>query len=212
VIAALDSVPDFILDFVGSLKVLKGTCFATDNRDFDTSPDASARIRVEFVIVIDGSEMKIIPYKQRQIKSIGLSHNVDCKTGTELQPSKRALDTAIVIGEVQKSNFMHAVYVAAAAANPFYPKMEVPGTNMTLGMSPDIDFVFVFRYENLQQRIAIDGTIGYFPSFGGYYSMNEGQTITMFQLPPYRTSTALNLVDFSTGINTRNVSYLMPLF
>jgi hypothetical protein len=66
-----------ILDF----DKLSGTCFSTDNRDFDSSPTSSARVTLELVLVIKGRELFIESFPDRERIRIGETHNVDCISG-----------------------------------------------------------------------------------------------------------------------------------
>jgi hypothetical protein len=196
-------------DFIGPLK---GTCFETDNRSFDLSPDASSRISVNVVLDISGAEMTVGPQPEHKMKRTGQSHNVDCDTGEELQPPKQAPEDSIVIGKVVKGDFVRTLFIDAPDANPFYPNVAIPGTHVYLGVSPDIDFKVSVRYEVARAKVFVTGTVGYFPSFEGYYSLNDGPVVPLYQLPPYEKSTAIDLIDLATGINTRNISGEIKLY
>lgn len=155
--------------------------------------------------------MVVGPDTPRPMTKVGLTHNVNCQTGEDLQPPRQAPVERIKINSVVKSNFARVFYIDAAGANPFYPAVKVPGLNMHLGLSPDIDFKMSVRYEFLARRIVINGTAGYFPSFEGYYRINNKPTKILYQLEPHEDSTPWSLPDFALGINTRNISAVIDL-
>ncbi len=187
---------------------LKGTCFSTDNRSFDSSTKASSRVFIKIRLIINGADMTTATAVERRV---GPTHNVDCKTGKDLQPPKTAISDTLVVHDVVKANFARTLYLEAASANPFFPSVQVPGTHMSLGISPDIDFKISIRYDFLARKMVLNGTVGYFPAFEAYYSLNDGPVKTIYQLGPYKDSTAWSLVDFSSGINTRNVGKTIDL-
>lgn len=210
--------PDYIIKTVKNTYVIRApgfigpastTCFSGDDRDFDSSPTASARIRVSIFIDIDDETMSLEP---SYITNTGVSHNVDCTTGTELQPSKRApLEPIIVYPVVENAGFDSSLKIDAVAANPFYPNVKVPGTNMFLGLSPDIDMNVVITYNFLFRQLEISGKMGVFPAFEGYYSINGSSPVAIFQLLPYKDSTAWSLPDLGLGINTQYLTTTIKL-
>lgn len=195
-------------DFIGALK---DSCFETDNREFSDAPLASARIAVSMRLRLNGREMIVEPIPGQPQRRVGVTHNVDCITGEERNPSKSAPSDRLLIGDVKESQFSKVLYIDAAGANPFYPSIRIPGTNRYLGASPDIDFKVVLTYRYIEREIEMKGSIGYFPSFEGYYRINSGPAQAFYRMPPHENATALDLVDFSLGINTRNVTAKVAL-
>lgn len=196
------------LPFPFKFDFTQGSCFATDNRSFDSSPLASARATVELMIVISGREMSYQKVEGREVRRIGETHIVDCATGLDKSPAKTADLNGIEIGDVKKDNFSRVFYTRASVANPFYSIL--PGV-VDSPMSPAIDFSFVTTYDILARSIELKGSVGYFPSFEAYYNIDGGPIKSIFQMPPYQDSTALSLFDLNLGVNTRNFAQTIRL-
>ena len=176
---------------------LSGTCFVTDNRSFDQSPLASARVTTEFDLVIDQRNISVQKFNDREIVRIGQTENVDCKSGEALQPPMTASTNTVTIGDVKQLNFLKVFNVRAASANPFYKLLGIQ-------VAPDINYELVFQYDILSRTLKINGVTGYFPSFESYYSIDNGPIKTIIQWTPFKDSTAMSLLDLGTGVNTRS--------
>lgn len=176
---------------------LPGTCFVTDNRSFDQSPLASARVTTEFDLVIDQRNISVQKFSHREIVRIGQTENVDCKSGETLQPPMTANTNTVTIGDVKQLNFLKVFNIRAASPNPFY---KLLGRQV----APDINYEFVFQYDILTRTLKINGVTGYFPSFESYYSIDNGPIKTIIQWTPFKDSTAMSLLDLGTGVNTRS--------
>ena len=187
--------------FTLGLDKLAGTCFLTDNRSFSTDPMQSARLTVEFDIVIDGGYVHLTPTAGRQIGRVGATENVDCITGEDKQAPRSAPSSSISVSDVHAANGVSTWGIKASGANPFYTVSDTPHINV----APNIDFNVVFAYDRLSGKLQINGDCGYFPSFESYYSVNGGPVTSIVQWPPYRDSTAASLFDAGLGINTRNL-------
>lgn len=177
---------------------LYGTCFSTDDRDFSINPTASARTTVEFIIKIKGLDMTVSKSQGRDMGRTGQTRNVDCKTGADLQPARRASSGKITVGDIKASGFFRTLFVKAAASDPFYDNPIFP--------APDVDFSFTIRYNILNRTLEIDGSTDNFPAFEGYYSINGGEWQTILKRDPAPGATALSLIDANLGINTTNFS------
>jgi hypothetical protein len=190
---------------------LSGTCFTTDNRGFDSSPNASARVSVNFNLVIHGHrEISVEKVGSQNIVAVGETHNVDCTTGRDLRPPQQEDATSVNISDVKQNGFLRIFNVKAMSGNPFYRVFGV-------GVAPKIDIEVVFEYDPLTLSLTLHGVIGNFPSFEAYYSVANGPTTMIENLPPTPGSTALSLIDLGTGLNMRNFEdriqlqkYLMP--
>jgi hypothetical protein len=181
---------------------LEGTCFTTDSRLFSSEPTASARMTVEFVARMTGRELRLEPAENREIRRIGETHNVDCRSGADLKAPRRASVEQISIGEVKTSALFRTVNIRGAAADPFYTLITVGGKDFGLG--PHIDFELVVAYNHANRVLEVKTVLGVFPAFEAYYRVNGGPTQTAFALSPRPGSTAASLIDLGLGINTRN--------
>lgn len=183
---------------------LSGSCFATDNRLFSIDPNASARVTTEFMILINGRDLKIENYPGRNKIRIGETHNVDCKTGKELRPPETESAETVSIGEVKSSGFNRLFFIKVTSSNPFYKIFGI-------SLSPSIDYSLNFTYNSLHKKIEIKGATGFFPSFEAYYSINNGSVVTILKSEPHGDSTATSLFDLNLGINTVNFEGVIQL-
>lgn len=174
---------------------LSGTCFSTDDRNFEALPTASSRTTVEFVIKIRGREISVEPPPGgRDMVRVGLTRNVDCATGEDKLTPKRASVSGISIGSVRKDGFSRVFFVQASASDPFYTAIP----------APSVDFVFTVRYDFLGRSIDIRGTADNFPSFEGYYELDGRAPLPIARLDPADKAGALSLFDLYIGLNSRN--------
>ncbi|MEM7061115.1 MAG: DUF3238 domain-containing protein [Pseudomonadota bacterium] len=178
---------------------LTGTCFSTDDRDFSKQPTASARTTVEFVIEISSRKINVAPPNGRAMMRTGVTRNVDCKTGQDKQPPRKASIDNFSIGDVRNDGFVSTFFVKAAAFDPFY---DLPPPLR----APDVDFSFSVRYDALRRELEIKGSTDNFPAFEGYYSIDGSEWEPILKRDPPKGATALSLIDANLGINTTNFS------
>jgi hypothetical protein len=182
-----------------------GTCFSTDDRSFDAAPGKSARVTVDFVLKFTSRREFTVQQSpgNTDTKFVGLTRNVRCTTGFDLRTPERGSASRITIGEVKKNEFLRILHVGAAVGDPFY---TLAGFNV----APDIDMAFVFTYNPLKLELDVKGTIGVFPAFEGYYSI-DGEPKELFTAPPAEGATPWSLPDLLLGINSRNVRKTIDL-
>jgi hypothetical protein len=188
------------------IKSLKGTCFSTDERSFDPSPTASARGRVDFLVLFQSRRQFTIQNSPGRdaLKFVGVTRNVDCKTGTDLRAPASADISGIAIGDVKQNGFLKLFNVRASIGDPFYKILS-------LSVAPKLDFEFVYEYSITKLSVRIYGSTGTFPSFEGYYQINGGKIVNFLKRPPADGATPLSLFDFGLGINTENFEYVIDL-
>lgn len=194
------------------IKQLKGTCFSTDDRSFDPSPTASARGRVDFVIDFAGRRsfsVKTSPGRPK-MKFIGLTRNLDCISGNDLRSPQAASDDGIDIGDIKSSGFLKLFNVRGSIGDPYYKVLGID-------LAPKIDFEFIFEYSVTGLSARIYGSTGVFPSFEGYYQINDEPVVAFLKRAPNKDATPFSLFDFGTGFRTTNFeqkidlkSYLLP--
>lgn len=192
--------PPKLLDLGG----LSGSCFVTDNRGFEANPTASSRVTTELKLTIKNRELVVDSVNGRNKVRIGETHNVDCVSGKDIRPPQKESANSVAIGDVKTNGFTKVFFVRASSSNPFYKLLG-------LTISPSIDYSYTVTYDYLRHTINIKGTVGYFPAFEAYYSINGGKTQPIMKLSPYQDSTASSLVDFNLGVNTRNFEHTIKL-
>jgi len=185
--------------------VLPSGCFSIDDRGFSNDPLASARVTFEANLTVTGRDIKVDAFNGRKTVRIGDSHNLDCKTGADLQPSKVASESSVSIGDVKSSQRGRLLVfnVRASTPNPYYDLGWIS--------APKIDFELVFTFDVIKQKISILGTTGVFPSFEAYYTINNGPVEKVLNRSPAPDASPMSLADFGTGINTQNFTAGIPL-
>ena len=189
------------------ISALKGTCFSTDDRTFDPSPLASARGRVDFVMKFEGRrrfQVMNAPGRNAMV-FVGNTRNVDCVTGADLQPPKKAeieayirgVTSGITIGEVKENGFLKLFNVRASIGDPFYKILNFP-------IAPNLDFEFVVEYSVTGLSMKLYGSTGSFPSFEGYYQINDNAPVRFLRRDPVPGATPWSLLDAGLGFNTIN--------
>jgi hypothetical protein len=185
---------------VGPIGALSGTCFTTDQRGFSTDPAKTARATASLTLVAQGRDLTL----QESARDIGFTHNVDCRTGIELQPAKQADKATVTIGTVATNGFNKTLDLKISSPNPFYTVGGIP-------YAPRIDMTATLTYDGLFRKLKVAGEAGYFPAFEVLYSLDGGPVKSLQDIQIHQDSTALSLFDFGVGLNTRPYSAAIDL-
>jgi len=176
-------------------------CFMTDDRKFSASNalDVSARVTFEADFVIKGRNLTLQSHDGREKVRIGQTRNVDCATGQDLQPPKRAAADSVDIGTVKTSTdgWTKVVNVDASVGDPFY-------TVLGVAVAPKVDFEIVFTFNPISRDFQIKGTSGIFPSVEAYYALDGGMTQTIVTWAPSHYAGPFRLIDLNLGVNSAN--------
>jgi hypothetical protein len=165
--------------------------FATDHRFFDSSPDASSRLATEFVLVIDGSSVRIEKAGGRPFHRTSPTQRLTLD-GSKVEAETKTADLKIAaMGQPMSGNGMVQIAGQAAAANPFLP-------------APWIDYSFDLIYKPALRELLAKVNIGAFPAFEGYASFNGGKPVTLFK-GGTTIDHAAGLFDFGAGLNHRHL-------
>ncbi|MFB9984361.1 DUF3238 domain-containing protein [Mesorhizobium kowhaii] len=190
-------------------EALATRCFETDNRSFDNSPLASARVTVELAVKTSIREISIDKYQSRDNVRIGESRKVNCSTGELVEKGKTAPASEVTVGGIKKDGWYRTFFVKAASSNPFY-NFDFLGLPK-LSLAPDIDFSFYVKFDPLKQKMFVKGTTGTFPAFEMYGQVDSGPIKILLQRPPADSATAVSLFDGALGINTVNFEATIDL-
>ena len=184
---------------------LRGTCFTTDQRSFSPSEVASARVTVNLRLKFVGRELLVqdIPNKLKVV--IGQTRNVDCKTGQDLVPPRKAEASDVKITDVRKLEFLRNFSFRVSASDPFY-------TVLGRSVAPTITSEILFQYEVAPQILKLTGTYGDFPWFEAYYRIDDGSIKKIIQAGPKDGSGAFSLLNMGLGINLRNFTHEIEIF
>ncbi len=183
---------------LGQIGKLSDTCFLTDNRGFSNDPTASARVTSEFVLVIKRRNVSIEKAHGREMSRVGLTQNVDCKSGKQLQSPLSSSSDTVSVGTVKEGNFLRVINTRASSPNPYY-------NYFGFSVAPRIDYEVVIRYSILMRTIEITIIGGIFPAFEAYYRLNNGRVHQILKWMPQNDATAVDLFDFGLGLNSRRM-------
>lgn len=178
---------------------IKDGCFLTDNRLFSNGPDESSRVTTEFMLVTSEGSVQVQEAQGRERFRTGWSHKVDCKTGDDLVPQKKASTSNMSIGAPARADGIVQVVIDGRANNPF-----VSG-------SPDINYGGTFTFNTAKQTLRFQGSTGVFPAYEAYAQVNDGPIITLFQNIPRKGTTAIDLIDLGTGFKQVPVDVTVEL-
>lgn len=179
-------------------------CFLTDQREFSDDPAASARLTLDFSLTV---EAQTVALKAKgpggDAFRAGATHFVDCDNGKEIVRSVTSDPmTKLVpgggsrLGQPVLRDGKALVFVKGAAGNPLAPTPEM--------LSPAIDFSGTVTFDPATRKVQFKGSVGAFPAFEAYASLNGGPARRLFRVGPAEGTTVWNLVDWDTGINIRS--------
>lgn len=173
---------------------LNGTCFETDNRSFSDSPEASARVTSEFVLVMDGAKVRVERAGPRALKRLGKAKNVDCGTGRTLRTPIAASADQVELRWTTRTDALTIISTRASIANPYYGLL---GFNA----APKIDYDVRLEIDASQRKLTMTISAGTFPAFEAYYRLNGGPAETIISWSAEET--VVSLLDLGSRINTR---------
>lgn len=179
---------------------LKDTCFATDDRLFDSNVAASSRATIEFNLTVDTSvkTARVEKVEGRDIHRVGLTSAVDCKTGQTVQ-SGYADTSDMHVGTPAFADGIAQVVVDLRASNPLFVK------------SPDIQTGGIFTFDTHTNELRFKGSTASFPAYEAYASLDGGPVVPIFRSMPASNTTVWNLIDFGSGLKLEAVDASITL-
>lgn len=165
-----------------------GYCFDTDHRDFSDDPRASARLATDITLVV-GKSVEVRP-------SAGTFHRAGptvrrmCVNGSGEKTAVASVG-ACSVGEPAVTSSQVQLVLGCSAGNPL-----VPG-------APRIDYVGTITYDRTGRTLAFQATVGSFPAFESYASLNGGPFRRIFAVAPAPGSTPWALFDAGLGFQSR---------
>jgi len=174
---------------------MSGKCFFTNHRSFSSSRGAEAKLFTAFTLRVNGASATVMGEANGSAThATGPSTRVTCDTGGDREVRSGPLRVD-ALGGPHSAGGRHQVILQAAAANPFAPA----------GISPSIDYSLDLIYDASTKTLTYNGSIGKFPAYEAYASLNGGDVKRLFRQSP-TGATAWALYDFGTGIGDRTVS------
>ncbi len=157
---------------------LDSTCYNTNNRGFDSSSDAEAKITVivEFDIFSPG-----VANFSEQEPQIGQTLQYNCSTGEVLNSGTASNKLVSINNPVMNGNTID-FSIDAEAANPL------------VNLSPSIKIHGTISIETSSRTISFNGTVGRFPSYEIYASVDQADPIAVLQISPDHDSSPWSLL------------------
>lgn len=166
-----------------------GSCFDTDHREFSADPAASARVSTDITISL-GNSVQVKPSSGGAAHRAGATVKRKCSDGSE-QKRATADVGACSIGAPASADNLVQVVLGCSAGNPL-----VPG-------APKIDYDGTITYDKVAKTLAFQATIGNFPAFEAYASLNGKPFKKIFSVGPAPGSTPWALFDAGLGFQSR---------
>lgn len=167
--------------------------FATNHRGFSMDPAATSKLETNFILVMDGNSAKVEKIGSKPIHFSGKSEKLNPINGQTIETKDGSLKTA-TIGNPAVAGDQVQVIFQSAAVNPFAPPI----------ISPSIDYTLDLIFDRSKRKMTMNGTIGEFPAFEVYASLNGMPMQKVFNENP-TGKTAWALYDFDLKALSRNV-------
>ncbi|WP_428503060.1 DUF3238 domain-containing protein [Roseateles sp.] len=164
-----------------------GQCFDTDHREFSADPAASSRLSSAVKLISGASPTASV------IHAAGRTVRRKCATGGD-ETAATAQTTACHMGQPAAAGNLIQIVVGCSAGNP-----------LVLG-APKIDYGGTITYDMAAKTLAFQATVGNFPSFEAYASLNGGPFKKIFAIDPAPGSTPWALFDAGLGFGSRPLS------
>jgi hypothetical protein len=180
---------DKLTQLVSSVPLNGDTCFATDDRGFDSAINASARLTTAFKVIVDGQARSIEPLISNTINFSGQSKAFNCASGKMLmsKPGRLQVDA---VGGPHVAEGKTQVIVQAAASLPF------------ISGSAWIDYSADFIFDRSKSVLSYKFTFDRFPAYEGYARLDNGSVHRLFAVNP-QGDDVWSLFDLGAGIAPR---------
>jgi hypothetical protein len=164
-------------------------CFATDQRGFNASRKASARMHTEVRAVLD----PVIGFSMTQSNYCGVTTKIDCDTGAILDTA-----TAKIQGEF-RTQYIKTLYGTPSLVNISYTfRARDPLVPQPAGaVAPFINYEGWFNI-NPGRSIELHSEIDDFPSFEAYVIVNKGRPQPLMRINPKSGSNLSSLAGCVT--------------
>lgn len=168
-----------------------GSCFDTDHREFSADPMASARLTTDISIVLT-NPIQVKPSTGGIAHRAGVTIKRNCADGSEQKKATANVDSCSIGAPASADNKVQVV-LGCSAGNPL-----VSG-------APNIDYGGTLTYDRVAKTLAFRATIGEFPAFEAYASLNGMPFKKIFALGPALGSTPWSLFDAGLGFKSRPI-------
>jgi hypothetical protein len=166
-----------------------GSCFDTDHREFSADPKAASRLSTDITIMLS-NPVQVKPTAGSGAHSAGATVRRKCSDGSEEKRATASVSSCSVGAPAIAGNQVQVV-LGCSAGNPV-----VTG-------APKIDYGGTITYDKAAKTLAFQATVGNFPSFEAYASLNGKPLVKIFTVDPAPGSTPWALFDAGMGFKSR---------
>lgn len=181
-------------------------CFVTDGRDFSASLDVTSRATTEFIVVIQGSSVKVATAANRDMFRVEPVRSVDCQTAKEIRPPRTPTAEPMTIDTIASYEGTAQVVFSASVSNPFslahVPERMRDDAALRYGGS--------LIFDTKARTLGFKGFVSVFPAFEGFVEDERG-IHPLFQLSPEPRTTAWSLYDAEQSSTTRPVEVAISM-
>lgn len=183
---------DKLTQLVSSVPLEGDTCFSTDDRGFDKTVNASARLTTAFKVAVDGQAKVIKPLVSNSVNFPGQSKAYKCSTGELLmsKPGRMQIDS---VGGPHVADGKTQVIVQPAASLPF------------ISGSAWIDYSADLVFDKDKSTLSFRVTLDRFPAYEAYARVGSGAVRRLFAVNP-EGDDVWSLFDLGVGATPRVLS------
>lgn len=164
------------------------TCFETDHRGFSDDPDAEAKVTTDFTLRFDGAKAEVSPGNGAAHQP-GRSRLVACDTGKlQKEATGQFARGGRALGAPHVADGSVQIIGGVSIRNPFTPPV----------ISPFIDYSFDLVYAKDNGTLTFSITVGAFPAFEAYVSLNGLPARKVLTVPVGRSP--IDLYDLGLGV------------
>ena len=163
-------------------------CFPTDGRGFSTGLRVRSRATTEFVLVIEGSSVKLATAANRDMFRVEPLRGVDCETAKDIRPVGTPSAAPMTIDTLASYEGTAQVVFSASVSNPFLltqvPEPIRSDAALRYGGSLILD--------TRARTLGFKGFVSVFPAFEGFVEDERG-IHPLFQRSPEPGTTIRSL-------------------
>ncbi len=148
-------------------------CYLTDQRNYSSDPNASARITSKATLSLFDGAAKLVSSSGET----GITSAVTCSTGAQFCTDKAGTEN-LKWGQLSEVGSTITLSIDAAGANPCI----VPGF-----VVPSIRYKGQFRVDTSTGKLAFEGDVSQFPSIEAFVVYQKGTPMVLFQEPAIGT-------------------------
>ena len=179
--------------------------YLTDNREFNSDPNASARLTTDFTIVLpDSGAAGLVKGATGKYHFPNPTEKLNAQTGATTARQSADLSVDAMGGPHEVPGKIQVIF-QVSARNPLAIQSGIRPVDKGLSLFvAAIDYSVDMIYDYNSGDLKLKGTFGKFPAFEGYVSKNGAPPVKLIQLAP-SGSDVISLFDFGLGMGQQVV-------